>query len=55
MEQFYLFAPAKGWWSPCAVVVVIRLKEVRIRAVHAVDFGLVTVRGVAKATTENHS
>lgn len=55
MEQFYLFAPAKGWWSPCSVIVVIGLKKVRICAFSAVDFGFLTVWGVVKATSENHS
>lgn len=54
MEQFYLFASAEGWWSPCSVIVVIHLKEVRIRAVSEVDFGLLTVQGMVKATSENY-
>lgn len=54
-EQFYLFAPAKGWWSPCSVIAVIHLKEVRISAGFAMDFGLLTVWGVVKAASENHS
>lgn len=45
VEQFYLFAPAEGWWNPCSVIVVIHLKKVRIHAVSAVDFGLLTVQG----------
>lgn len=52
MEQFYLFAPAKGWWSPGSVIVVIGLKKARICAVSAVDFGFLTVWGVVKATSE---
>lgn len=54
MEQFYLFAPAKGWWSPCSVIAVICLKEIRICAGFAVDFELLTAWGVVKATSKNY-
>lgn len=54
VEQFYLFLPAQGCWSTWSVVVAIFLKEIRIRAVSAVDFGLLTVWDMMETTSENY-
>lgn len=55
VEQFSLFIPAKGCWTPWSVAVAICLKEIGICAVSAVDFGLLTVGDVVKASSENYS
>lgn len=53
VEQFYVFVPAKGWWSPCSVSSSDSFEGSQDPCCFC--SGLLTVWGVVKATSENYS